>query len=34
VFVEEERSKDDEMAHNAETVGYAVFDGSGSISGA
>jgi hypothetical protein len=33
VFVEEERSKDDEMNHVAEVVGYAVFDGSGAISG-
>jgi subtilisin len=33
VFVEEERSDDDEMAHADEVIGYAVFDGSGSVSG-
>jgi subtilisin len=34
VFVEEERSADDEMGHASEVVGYAVFDGSGALSGA
>jgi len=34
VFVEEERSKDGEIHHASEVVGYAVFDGSGPIPGA
>lgn len=33
VFIEEDQSKDDEMGHASEVVGYAVFNGSGTISG-